>query len=378
MTIDSIHSGSAGRRAVRRGFGCLVVLAVIAAVSVSAQLDSGMSPHFRLAAACASTQSPGADLGLAFGAEINDMSQADSQRLIDAAASLGVRRVRLGLDWTDIEVAPGVYNWSRTDYLVSTARAEGADILGIILTTPVWARDPAALTTFHSMPARASDLGNFAAVAAKRYASSISDWEIWNEPNNPAFAAPAPSVARYVEMLSAASTAIRSVEPSATIVTGGLAPAGDTGGWISPLTFVEQLYSIGDRAQWDAVGMHPYTYPYLPNDPASAGWNAFQRMQLMHNVMAANGDGAKRIWMTEFGAPTSTNEVGVSTSAQSQAISKAVGDMRTTSYLGPLFIHSLRDSGTDPQDVEQNFGLLRDNWSQKPAFRTLSNLARSC
>ncbi|MEW1878613.1 hypothetical protein AB0O58_02845 [Rhodococcus sp. NPDC080181] len=38
---------------------------------------------------------------------------------------------------------------------------------------------------------------------------------------------------------------------------------------------------------------------------------------------------------------------------------------------GPVFVHSLRDSGTDPADPadpEQNFGLLRADFTHKSAF----------
>ena len=35
---------------------------------------------------------------------------------------------------------------------------------------------------------------------------------------------------------------------------------------------------------------------------------------------------------------------------------------------GPVFVHSLRDAGTDPADSEQNFGLLRADFTHKPTF----------
>ncbi|MBY4225587.1 hypothetical protein HQO39_00940 [Rhodococcus fascians] len=40
----------------------------------------------------------------------------------------------------------------------------------------------------------------------------------------------------------------------------------------------------------------------------------------------------------------------------------------TLPYIGPVFVHSLRDAGTDPADAEQNFGLLRADFTHKPAF----------
>lgn len=40
----------------------------------------------------------------------------------------------------------------------------------------------------------------------------------------------------------------------------------------------------------------------------------------------------------------------------------------TLPYTGPVFVHSLRDSGTDPAAAGQNFGLLRADFTHKPAF----------
>ena len=363
------------RRNPRRVLGCLLVALLVAAALVSVRMESPLAAPVKLAANC-SPSNPSASIGIALGGEI--MSEADLRRALNSAVSLGVKRVRIGMDWSDIEPAPGVYNWARYDALVSGARAGGLTVLGVLLTTPVWARDPGALGEVHSLPARASDFGAFAAAAANHFNGQVPAWEIWNEPNVREFAAPAPSVARFADMMSAAAAGIRSVNANATIITGGLAPAGDNNGQIAPVTFLSQLYSIGNRASWTAVGMHPYTFPFLPNDPGSAAWNAYQRMSLMYNTMSANGDGGKLIWMTEFGAPTSATPDGVSEQVQSQSISQAIGGSRSTSYLGPLFIHSLRDAGTNSADREQNFGLLRNDWSQKPSYQTVSDLARSC
>ena len=37
-----------------------------------------------------------------------------------------------------------------------------------------------------------------------------------------------------------------------------------------------------------------------------------------------------------------------------------------------VFLHSLRDSGTDTSDSEQNYGLLRSDFSRKPSFAAVA------
>ena len=43
-------------------------------------------------------------------------------------------------------------------------------------------------------------------------------------------------------------------------------------------------------------------------------------------------------------------------------------DRAQWSYVGPFFLYSLRDMGTNPTDREDNFGLLRNDYSPKPAM----------
>lgn len=46
----------------------------------------------------------------------------------------------------------------------------------------------------------------------------------------------------------------------------------------------------------------------------------------------------------------------------------SLNEASTLPYIGPVFVHSLRDSGTDPADAEQNIGLLRADFTHKPTF----------
>ena len=64
-----------------------------------------------------------------------------------------------------------------------------------------------------------------------------------------------------------------------------------------------------------------------------------------------------------------------------QALYEAQAILRWTkewgSFTGPLFWFQIRDNGTNPALVEDNFGLLRRDYSQKMAFGTFWTLAIS-
>ena len=64
------------------------------------------------------------------------------------------------------------------------------------------------------------------------------------------------------------------------------------------------MYAAGAHGYFDAFGMHPYTYPYTPDEPAS--YNNYCNLGMFYDVMVANGDQDKQVWSTEAGAPTGT------------------------------------------------------------------------
>jgi hypothetical protein len=195
-------------------------------------------------------------------------------------------------------------------------------------------------------------------------------WELWNEPNLRGSWGAKPDAKAYAALLTAGAAAARSADPIARILTGGLAPAVDAGDGseISPVTFVRGIYAAGARRSLDAVAVHPYSYPAMPRDPATASWNTYERLPLVHDVMAANGDDAKQIWLTEFGAPTGTAGGAVSLDVQATIARNGLLGAQDWPWSGPIFWYSARDRGTDAGDREANFGLVRMDFSAKPAY----------
>ena len=266
--------------------------------------------------------------------------------------------------WSAIELQRGQFSWAATDAFVHAANARGLRVLALADYTPAWARSGA---TDKYPPTDLRDFATFVRTAAQRYAPmGVHAWEIWNEPNNAMFWAPNANPAAYTTLLKLAYTAIKSADPSATVVTGGLSPASDNGRDVSPFTFLEQIYALGGGSSFDAVGYHPYSYPYAPMYAAS--WNTFYRTPDVHALMAAHGDGAKPVWGTEVGFPTGTATKAVSESTQAAYISAAIDQWTTWSFHGPIFFYTIRDLGTDLTDVNDNMGMVRRSGAPKAVF----------
>jgi polysaccharide biosynthesis protein PslG len=295
------------------------------------------------------------------------------KRQFDLMAAMNVTWVRIDLDWSAVESERGQFDWAYPDKIVDEAKAHRMKVLGVLTYTPAWARsstisDPT--TASHSRPDRSSDYARFARAAAERYAPrGVGTWEIWNEPNSSKFWPPRPDANEYGELFRVAAAAIRSADPDATLLVGGLAPkyTGPDGG-ISPTDYLEQLYGNGTAQLADGIAVHPYSFPALPTDMSPQTIvGGFKDLPALHKVTDKQGDGRKRIWITEFGAPTGTGPNAVSEEDQSKALLQARQQVQHWEWAGPLIYYELVDGGTDSTEIEENFGVLRKDLSPKPA-----------
>ena len=155
------------------------------------------------------------------------------------------------------------------------------------------------------------------------------------------------------------------------VVTGGTAPSQTDQNDYSPEDFLKAIYAAGAAGSFDAVSAHPYTYPNSPADDLPL--SAWGQLDTMHATMAANGDGGKQIWVTEFGAPTNgPDEVNdhVSEAQQATILSAAIAGWHAKSYAGPFFWYEYQDDGTSTDTSENFYGLVRADGSHKPAYDT--------
>jgi hypothetical protein len=201
----------------------------------------------------------------------------------------------------------------------------------------------------------------------------VRHWEIWNEPNQWYWWKPAPSPSGYTRLLRYAYGAIKAADPGATVIAAGLAPAPDAsdGSQINGETFVRRMYDAGARGYFDALAMHPYNYPVEPMYPHPM--NAFSSTTpAIHEVMVSRGDGAKKVWLTEYGAPTGGYR-SISEADQAEFLVKAYDQVARWPWAGPLFYYMYRDEGWDADDSGDNFGLRRRDYNPKQGWYSFVN-----
>jgi hypothetical protein len=329
--------------------------------------------------------------GLSVGNTLPGLPAAELAARLNDMKSLGISWIRIDLDWNDIQpTGASSYSWDRFDAVVTAAHARGINVLPIITYTAPWARSSACPSNPMCAPANPAQFATFANAAATRYAPrGVHHWEVWNEPNQAGFWAPASNAAAFTKLLVATYPAIKRADPNATVVSGGLASTETSGGNIAQLDFLAGMYANGAAGHMDAVGYHPYSFPVPPTYPAT--WNAWAKMGMnttsFRTIMAAHGDGAKQIWVTEYGAPTNgpgalatlTNyNLNASPDHVDEAYQAALATQFvrvTTTYpwAGPAFWYSYKDIGTSTSSTENFYGLIRYDGSHKPAYNSLKS-----
>ena len=308
-------------------------------------------------------------------------SRSDVDRTVALMSDAGVRWARLNVSWAAIEPhANNSYDpasLADLDYAVAKVRAAGiAVVMPVADSVPFWASgDPGKVLDAlgrrwnkRYRPASMADYADFFAFVARRYApSGVHVFEVWNEPNLLQFWPSGVNAAEYKLMLQAAHGAIKSADPQSTVLVGGLSQ--------HDRDFLAQLYAAGGRPYFDAVGDH--TYPW--GDPANC-WNdgsgkrsrdTICGIEEVRRVMEANGDAAKQIWITEMGWTTYSGSGGVTEAQQADYLVKGYRRLESYPYVRAALQYSFRNvvaRAEDPFDDMAHLGLLRIDFSRKPAY----------
>jgi hypothetical protein len=201
---------------------------------------------------------------------------------------------------------------------------------------------PAQINLLFRFSAKASDLQDIAAFGQDVYETALDNkdyieaYEIGNEVNidNPDYGwGNVPVNAEdYKKLLCEAYTRIKQADPTAIIVSAGLAPTGrvegtwqDANGHVhnghngryqDDREYLKELFMVGGGACLDAVGYHPYgflaDYDVAPDvvnpgvdpltDPrACPNGFCFRGAEKIYEIMQQQGLGDKKVWATEFG-----------------------------------------------------------------------------
>ncbi|MGH8245062.1 MAG: cellulase family glycosylhydrolase [Gammaproteobacteria bacterium] len=126
--------------------------------------------------------------------------------------------IRFQVRWSDIEpvnTIPAYYNWAALDESIQTATAAGINLILTLESNPAW-----AAANVNGPVTHAADLSEFVGAIVARY-PNVKYWEMYNEPDN--IFSFGNDGAAYAAMLNSVYPVIKSANPSAQLVMGGLA-----------------------------------------------------------------------------------------------------------------------------------------------------------
>jgi hypothetical protein len=248
--------------------------------------------------------------------------RAYRDRTLTELRDIGVGLIRQTFDWSRIEIRPLAYDFSAYDGFVAAAAEHGIRVLPILFNPPRFRSSaPATGADQGTYPPRsAPEMADFAAAAVARYGPNgtlwterpdvpklpIRSWQVWNEPNVPAYWASGPDPGEYARLLAEAGRAIKQVDPEAEVVTAGI-PESRLG--IPAPEFIARLYRAGAKGSFDALGLHPYA-----RDAAGS----LDAVRATRRLMDAAGDRSP-IWVTEFGWASGGPESPFTVSPDGQA-----------------------------------------------------------
>jgi hypothetical protein len=249
------------------------------------------------------------------------------EHLVKAGRAAGVGWAREELSWANIEPGrKGSWNWGYFDKRIGQMAGAGYGIIGMLLTTPEWARVPdckarargAATYEYWCPPANVRDYSDFVWTIVERYdgdgvmdapgSPRIAAWQIWNEPSAPLTWPGTP--AEYGHMLVEAYKAAKAADETATITLGGvyLFDGLGTDPTDGILFYNHMIAAVPESLEtFDVLPIHPYMTSAAPDAPRiHASITLWGRILLAQSWLKQHQGhrGQRPLWISELGWAT--------------------------------------------------------------------------
>lgn len=274
------------------------------------------------------------------------------------ASGIGAKWARAEFRWDYLSPQENTFHSNITDSMVKAFYSSNINIAATIAYPPPSLTDWKVIVKYYQeflatlvwwyKPAGAFSSRN----SMGKY--GISYWEIFNEPNSPGFGwfdgrtgfpyKGDQLLDAYVYMLVVSNVTIRSIDPSAVIILGGLSPDG-----YPPFDFLRRVYALGAKDCFDVIAFHPYAY----------GTNFAGAMVPLRWIAQQYGDAGKPVWFNEYGT---TENPYRATALQNTINQKSIPDA--------LFWYTL----VDYNNTDGTWGVVRTDGTMKPEYPLLQQL----
>ena len=311
---------------------------------------------------------------------------------LDWVRLLSFSHVKQTFAWSDLEPQPGRWDWRQADRIVGEVADRGLSLIVRLGQVPSWARKADRKLAHDAPPEDISRWSDYCSIVAQRYKGKVAAYQIWNEPNlSREWGDQQPEPAAYVTLLAACSEAIRAEDPTAILVSAGLAPTGNHDDSAMPDDiFLDHMYRNEFQQYIDVVGVHApgYAAPEIgpDNEEAQQRWFTFRRIEDLRKIMLNHDDAARQMAIMEFGYTTEQINpdykwFSVSEDEQSEFLERAyeyaIANWRP--WVGLVTLIYLPDPAWLPEDEEFWWSIVEpDSGLPRPAFFTVANMRKVC
>ena len=341
----------------------IILLSTLGVAQVPAMVHAAPGPVAQAAPSAtvqaASTTAPGrADLlGVSGNAFPWESNFSGYMNLLDQSH---VGWARVELRWETVEPSRGQWDFGMTDQLVQGYAQHNVQEVGLLAYSVGWASGGSGSNPVFGPPTDLAAWQEYVRQTVSHYHGTIHAWEIWNEPDT-AWSwggNDGGDPAAYLKLLQTAYQTIKSIDPNATVVTGGVT------GTERGATWINKLLDLGGGQYFDQLGIHGYIDPNAESVYYGPIWT------LLKQAAARAG---KPIWITEFGWSSSGSGSAATGSEAAQAnwIARELPMLFSLGNVSHISLFQFKD----PNDQPNTFGVVRSNASAKPAFTVYQTYA---
>ena len=282
--------------------------------------------------------------GISFSGGVSDLD-------VDLLAATGFPSCRVSIFWHLIQQnGPEQWDWGATDKMVEELTARGIQIEALLGAPPRWAFADPKSPSWVSAPPNLEAYQAFVRAVAKRY-PQIRYYEIHNEPDLTDFWQG--TVEQYLALWQTGYQTIKAENPGAIVMNGGFAWMNNSHNAASSQGFARAFLERANPRP-DAIAYHIHS-----DFAGTVGNNA-----TWQTAVRDTKTGAIPAWLNEAGF---SNWGGRSDALQAEIIWKkmvyanAMGD-------AAYQLFELRNRGWDAREVEENYGITRQDGSPKAAL----------
>lgn len=288
-------------------------------------------------------------------------SNRDLEKSVSLMQEAGVGWVRIDFLWSDIEPQEGKFDFTKYDCIVQLLRSKGIHILGILHYSTDWA---SACGKWNCPPSENKFFVNYVAQVVRRYKDQVKYWELWNEPDSPTYWKEQDGLKSYCVLLKEVYIAAKQIDPECKILNGGIANGASS---------INHLYDNGAKDYFDILNIHFFQNPLNPGSIKAVA----SYPKLAYKIMQRNGDGDKKIWITEIGCPGVKRGLSVDNwwmdknptdNKQAKWLKDVYTELLKNPHVEKVFWAFFRDTKNHWNNGVDYFGLVRWDFSRKPSF----------